>query len=133
MQPHYAPCSTLRLLLPQLLPHLDTVIYTDTDILFFQHIHDLWNQLSHFTPETHIGIVRSRRQFNVRPLVQRMGLVKIPAYNSGVMLMNLTRLKQDSDWKAWLVNGSRNFQEFLQWADQVTSYIKSFGFRLITN
>jgi len=51
--------------------------------------------------------------------------------------MNLTKLRADSDWKSWLVNGCQNYEEFLQWADQVShafgnliKILKYSGFRM---
>jgi len=88
MRELYRPCDSFGIFLPDLLPY-DSIIYTDTDILFLQNIHHLWSEFSKFNSSTLVRaalrILPSSGKF---PAYHKLGI------NSGVMLMNLTKMRE---------------------------------------
>lgn len=89
-------CASQRLFLPSLLDHVDSIIYVDTDILFITDINNLWQlfkqfnstQLAALAPEHEAEFMGWYNRFARHPYYGKLGL------NSGVMLMNLTRMRQ---------------------------------------
>ncbi|CAF0843767.1 unnamed protein product [Rotaria sordida] len=92
----FKPCCTQRLFIPDILTNIDSVIYIDTDILFLSNIRSLWRffrkfnstQLAALTSEHEDPSMGWYNRFARHPYYGSMGL------NSGVMLMNLTRMRQ---------------------------------------
>ncbi|CAF4767352.1 unnamed protein product [Rotaria sp. Silwood1] len=92
----FKPCCTQRLFIPDILTNIDSVIYIDTDILFLSNVRSLWRffrkfnstQLAALTPEHEDPSMGWYNRFAHHPYYGSMGL------NSGVMLMNLTRMRQ---------------------------------------
>jgi len=85
----HRPCSSIRLFLPDILPHYDSVIFSDTDVIYLQSIQQLWSKLKHFNPSALVGLV-------TRPV--NHGGIFMPCYgqtgiSTGVMLANLTRMR----------------------------------------
>jgi UDP-xylose:glucoside alpha-1,3-xylosyltransferase len=89
-------CASQRLFLPSLLDSVDSIIYVDTDILFISDINDLWQhflnfnqtQLAALAPEHEAEFMGWYNRFARHPYYGKLGL------NSGVMLMNLTRMRE---------------------------------------
>ncbi|XP_037555529.2 glucoside xylosyltransferase 1 [Dermacentor silvarum] len=75
---------------------MDAVIYTDADVLFLSPIERLWqhfasmnsSHLAALAPESEDIASNWYRNFAMHPFYQPLGV------NSGVMLMNLTRMRQ---------------------------------------
>ena len=44
----FKPCASQRLFFPQILTHLDHLLYVDTDILFLKPVQDIWQLFSKF-------------------------------------------------------------------------------------
>lgn len=97
MKKYRVLCTTERLYLPVILADVDAVIYMDTDILFLDYVDKLWDYFSkmdtvqiaamaaeHEDPENAFYI----SAYNKIPYYGRFGL------NAGVILMNLTRMRQ---------------------------------------
>lgn len=92
----FKPCCTQRLFFPELLLNVDSLIYIDTDVLFLSNTKNLWRffrqfnstQLSALSPEHEDPAMGWYNRFARHPFYGSMGL------NSGVMLMNLTRMRQ---------------------------------------
>lgn len=81
---------------PQLiLKHVDSIVYVDSDILFLQPVDRLWAFLSQFNssqlaamaPEHEEPRIAWYNRFARHPFYGRTGV------NSGVMLMNMTRMR----------------------------------------
>lgn len=116
----FKPCASLRLFLAKLLPSVDSVIYVDTDTLFLRPPEDLWAFFEKFSSKQVAGLVNEceegqkfcwYKQHSNHPYVKPYGV------NTGVMLMNLTRLRKMS-WEKDLINIYTNNKEKLIFGDQ---------------
>ncbi|XP_077889713.1 glucoside xylosyltransferase 2 isoform X2 [Ictidomys tridecemlineatus] len=100
----FKPCAAQRLFLPVILKDVDSLLYVDTDVLFLRPVDDIWKllrqfnstQLAAMAPEHEIPKIGWYSRFARHPFYGSAGV------NSGVMLMNLTRIrstqfKHDSD------------------------------------
>lgn len=78
-----------------ILKDIDSIVYVDSDILFLQPIDHLWAFLSKFTPSQLAAMAPEHEEpriawysrFARHPFYGRTGV------NSGVMLMNMTRIR----------------------------------------
>lgn len=85
----------LLMSLQLILKDIDSIVYVDSDIVFLQPIDDLWAFLSKFTtsqlaamaPEHEEPRIAWYSRFARHPFYGRTGV------NSGVMLMNMTRMR----------------------------------------
>lgn len=88
------PHMSLQLILKD----IDSIVYVDSDILFLQPIDHLWAFLSKFTPSQLAAMAPEHEEpriawysrFARHPFYGRTGV------NSGVMLMNMTRMRSVS-------------------------------------
>ncbi|XP_075998669.1 glucoside xylosyltransferase 1-like isoform X2 [Genypterus blacodes] len=91
----FKPCASQRLFLPLILKEVDSLLYVDTDIIFLQPVEDIWALLSNFNtsqlaamaPEHEEPRIGWYNRFARHPYYGKTGI------NSGVMLMNMTRLR----------------------------------------
>nr|XP_029490772.1 glucoside xylosyltransferase 1-like isoform X1 [Oncorhynchus nerka] len=92
----FKPCASQRLFLPLILKDLDSLLYVDTDILFLQPVEEIWSLLSLFN-STHLAAMAPEHEepriawynrFARHPYYGKTGV------NSGVMLMNMTRIRK---------------------------------------
>ncbi|XP_026057792.1 glucoside xylosyltransferase 1-like [Carassius auratus] len=91
----FKPCASQRLFLPLLLKQVDSVLYVDTDVLFLRPLEDVWSFLSRFnssqvaamSPEHEEPRIGWYNRFARHPYYGQTGV------NSGVMLMNMTRIR----------------------------------------
>lgn len=91
-----SPLSHMSLQL--ILKDVDSIVYVDSDILFLQPIDHLWAFLSKFTPSQLAAMAPEHEEpriawysrFARHPFYGRTGV------NSGVMLMNMTRMRSVS-------------------------------------
>ncbi|UJR34034.1 hypothetical protein I4U23_021447 [Adineta vaga] len=115
----FKPCCTQRLFIPDILKHVDSVIYIDTDTLFLSNVRNLWRffrkfnttQLAALTPEHEDPSMGWYNRFARHPYYGSMGL------NSGVMLMNLTRMRE-VDMISKITNIFEEFYLNITWGDQ---------------
>ncbi|CAF3900463.1 unnamed protein product [Rotaria magnacalcarata] len=115
----FKPCCTQRLFIPDILTNIDSVIYIDTDILFLSNVRSLWRffrkfnstQLAALTPEHEDPSMGWYNRFARHPYYGPMGL------NSGVMLMNLTRMRQ-VNMISKIMNIFDEFHLNITWGDQ---------------
>ena len=115
----FKPAAAQRLFLASILVGTDSVIYIDTDVLFLRPPEDLWfefkrfdkNQIAGMSPEcmgeTECWYTKYARHSSPPPF----------GVNSGVMLMNLTRMRK-LNWEKELKDIHTNKKEFLVWGDQ---------------
>lgn len=112
-------CASQRLFLPSLLPDVDALIYVDADVLFLRPIEDLWDIFSQMnsshiaglTPETEDYATNWYKRFARHPYVPPLGV------NSGVMLMNLTRMRA-FNWDSRLEPILLKYERNISWGDQ---------------
>ncbi|XP_031209204.1 glucoside xylosyltransferase 1 isoform X3 [Mastomys coucha] len=91
----FKPCASQRLFLPLILKEVDSLLYVDTDILFLRPVDDIWSLLKKFNstqiaamaPEHEEPRIGWYNRFARHPYYGRTGV------NSGVMLMNMTRMR----------------------------------------
>ncbi|KAG5666339.1 hypothetical protein PVAND_014374 [Polypedilum vanderplanki] len=91
----FKPCASQRLFLPSLLPHVDSLIYVDCDVLFISSPHKLYN---HFKSFNHDQISALALESENRNTGWYTRFARHPYFglglNSGVMLMNMTRMRK---------------------------------------
>ncbi|XP_071851569.1 glucoside xylosyltransferase 1-like [Apostichopus japonicus] len=112
-------CATQRLFLPDLLPKVDSLLYIDTDILFIRPLERIWQffpkfnstQLAGLAPEHEVPNIGWYNRFARHPYYGKTGL------NSGVMLMNLTRMR-DFRWTNRIIPFYRQYRYKITWGDQ---------------
>ncbi|XP_034542003.1 glucoside xylosyltransferase 1-like isoform X2 [Notolabrus celidotus] len=126
----FKPCASQRLFLPLILKDLDSLLYVDTDILFLQPVEDIWALLSQFNssqlaamaPEHEESRIGWYNRFARHPYYGKTGV------NSGVMLMNMTRLREKSfkndmttvalKWEEILMPLLQKWKLNITWGDQ---------------
>lgn len=102
-----------------LLSHIDSVLYVDTDTLFLTPVSEIWHFFSKFNSTQIAGLSPEHEDRNVgwynrfakHPYYGPMGL------NSGVMLMNLTRMRQFK-WEEYILPLYKEFKLKITWGDQ---------------
>uniref|UniRef100_A0A8C8GI23 Glucoside xylosyltransferase 1 n=1 Tax=Oncorhynchus tshawytscha TaxID=74940 RepID=A0A8C8GI23_ONCTS len=126
----FKPCASQRLFLPLILKEVDSLVYVDSDILFLQPVDALWSLLAHFNatqlaamaPEHEEPRIAWYSRFARHPYYGRTGI------NSGVMLMNMTRIratyfKNDMTsvglrWEELLMPLLQKYKLNMTWGDQ---------------
>ncbi|XP_071524962.1 glucoside xylosyltransferase 1-like [Panulirus ornatus] len=91
LRPLARPCSSARVFLTHIFPNLDAAVLLDTDTIFLRPPGQLWQHLRQFDDVQAVGMAPSGNRY-------RENLHKFPHYgdggvNTGVMVMNFTRLK----------------------------------------
>uniref|UniRef100_A0A8C5PNT1 Glucoside xylosyltransferase 1 n=1 Tax=Leptobrachium leishanense TaxID=445787 RepID=A0A8C5PNT1_9ANUR len=92
----FKPCASQRLFLPLILREVDSLLYVDTDILFLRPVDDIWSfldafnstQIAAMAPEHEEPRMGWYNRFARHPYYGETGI------NSGVMLMNITRIRR---------------------------------------
>ncbi|XP_029681632.1 glucoside xylosyltransferase 1 isoform X1 [Takifugu rubripes] len=128
----FKPCASQRLFLPLILKDIDSIVYVDSDILFLQPMDHLWAFLSKFTPSQLAAMAPEHEEpriawysrFARHPFYGRTGV------NSGVMLMNMTRMRSVSfkvqndmtsvglQWEELLMPLLQKYKLNITWGDQ---------------
>ncbi|KAG9280627.1 glucoside xylosyltransferase 1-like [Astyanax mexicanus] len=126
----FKPCASQRLFLPMILKEVDSLLYVDTDVLFLRPVELLWDlfmqfnssQLAAMAPEHEEPRIAWYNRFARHPYYGQTGI------NSGVMLMNLTRMrrahfKNDMTtvglrWEELLVPLLNKYKLNITWGDQ---------------
>ncbi|XP_063730186.1 glucoside xylosyltransferase 1-like isoform X2 [Eleginops maclovinus] len=126
----FKPCASQRLFLPLILKEVDSLLYVDTDIIFLQPVEDIWDLLSKFdsshlaamAPEHEEPRIGWYNRFARHPYYGKTGI------NSGVMLMNMTRLREKSfkndmttvplKWGEILMPLLQKYKLNITWGDQ---------------
>ena len=82
-----------RVLLPDLLPELERVLYLDSDLIVVDDLYPLWQTDTGSAPLA--AVVNPFYPYMPRYPVERLGFENMQDYfNSGVLLMNLERMRQ---------------------------------------
>ncbi|KAL0967184.1 hypothetical protein UPYG_G00248840 [Umbra pygmaea] len=126
----FKPCASQRLFLPLILKDVDSLVYVDSDILFLQPVDALWallarfnaTQLAAMAPEHEEPRIAWYNRFARHPYYGRTGI------NSGVMLMNVSRIrakffKNDMTsvglkWEELLMPLLQKYKLNITWGDQ---------------
>lgn len=115
----FKPCAAQRLFLPDLLTDIDSVLYVDTDTIFMAPLYITWNlfkefnatQLAGLSPEHEDPNVGWYNRFAKHPYYGKLGV------NSGVMLMNLTRMRH-FQWSKYVLPIYQKYKNKISWGDQ---------------
>ncbi|GCB74631.1 hypothetical protein scyTo_0003722, partial [Scyliorhinus torazame] len=126
----FKPCAAQRLFLPMILKDVDSLLYVDTDVLFLRPVDDIWyflnlfnsTQLAAMAPEHEIPRIGWYSRFARHPYYGAAGV------NSGVMLMNLTRIRNQLFKNSMIPTGLRweellyplyhKYKNDITWGDQ---------------
>ncbi|XP_060775238.1 glucoside xylosyltransferase 2 [Neoarius graeffei] len=126
----FKPCAAQRLFLPVILKDVDSLLYVDTDVLFLRPMDDIWKflkafnstQLAAMAPEHEIPKIGWYSRFARHPFYGVTGV------NSGVMLMNLTRIRSTLFKNSMIANGLswedllhplyQKYKNHITWGDQ---------------
>ncbi|XP_028825034.1 glucoside xylosyltransferase 2 isoform X2 [Denticeps clupeoides] len=126
----FKPCAAQRLFLPVILKDVDALLYVDTDVLFLRPMDDIWSffkvfnstQLAAMAPEHEIPKIGWYSRFARHPFFGVTGV------NSGVMLMNLTRIRgtlfknsmiaTGLSWEDLLHPLYQKYKNHITWGDQ---------------
>jgi lipopolysaccharide biosynthesis glycosyltransferase len=85
--------SWARLLLPELLPDLDRVLYLDADTLVVESVEALWGMALDDAP---VAAVANVTEPSMRPHVESLGIDPVGGYfNAGLLLVNLKRWREE--------------------------------------
>lgn len=91
---YYPPLIWYRIFLPELLPTLDRVLYLDADTLVLQDLHTVWSV--ELGSALLAAVAQPTEVRHSGAALARLGLPGDAAYfNSGVLLMNLRRMRED--------------------------------------
>ncbi|XP_060535447.1 glucoside xylosyltransferase 2 [Cylas formicarius] len=115
----FKPCAAQRLFLPTVLRNIDSILYVDTDTLFLTPVEDVWSyfgkfnrsQMAALAPEHEDPNVGWYNRFAKHPYYGKLGV------NSGVMLMNLTRMRT-FQWEEYVVPIYKKYKLHITWGDQ---------------
>ncbi|EFA10174.2 glucoside xylosyltransferase 2 [Tribolium castaneum] len=115
----FKPCAAQRLFLPNILKDVDSLLYMDTDTLFLTPVENIWSyfhkmnssQMAALAPEHEDPNVGWYNRFAKHPFYGKLGV------NSGVMLMNLTRMRA-FQWSEYVVPIYRKYKLKITWGDQ---------------
>ncbi|XP_055069059.2 glucoside xylosyltransferase 2 [Misgurnus anguillicaudatus] len=126
----FKPCAAQRLFLPVILKDVDSLLYVDTDVLFLRPMDDIWKflkdfnstQLAAMAPEHEIPKIGWYSRFARHPFYGLTGV------NSGVMLMNLTRIRSTLFRNSMIASGLswenllhplyQKYKNHITWGDQ---------------
>ncbi|XP_043092500.1 glucoside xylosyltransferase 1 isoform X3 [Puntigrus tetrazona] len=126
----FKPCASQRLFLPMILKEVDSLLYMDTDVLFLQPVELIWDMLTRFNstqlvamaPEHEEPRIAWYSRFSRHPYYGKTGI------NSGVMLMNLTRMRMTQfrndmtsvglHWDELLMPLLQKYKLNITWGDQ---------------
>ncbi|XP_017772638.1 PREDICTED: glucoside xylosyltransferase 2 [Nicrophorus vespilloides] len=115
----FKPCAAQRLFLPSVLDDIDSILYMDTDTLFLTPVEDVWehfnnmnsSQMAALAPEHEDPNVGWYNRFARHPYYGPLGV------NSGVMLMNLTRMRE-FQWVNYVIPIYKRYKLKITWGDQ---------------
>ena len=107
--------SWARVLLPEIFPHLDRIIYLDADILALKSLSPLWDE---DLEGAVLGAVRNVVEPAMRPHVASLGIRDSRSYfNAGVLLIDLDGMRVEQSWER-ISEFVRGVSEPLTWFDQ---------------
>lgn len=111
--PRYSEAASYRLLLPDLLPEYDKVAYIDCDVVVRNDIAELFEKTD--LRDNYLGVVYEAAIEGQAARWEALGCDSKHYFNSGFLLMNLDRMRQDGIVEKFL-EASR--VEYLEFPDQ---------------
>jgi lipopolysaccharide biosynthesis glycosyltransferase len=93
IDPRYTEAASLRLLLPELLPKLDKILYLDCDIVVRQDIAKLWNETD--LGDNYLAAVYEAAIEGQAERFRALGCDPARYFNSGFLLMNLAQMRNE--------------------------------------
>lgn len=92
--PRYSEAASFRLLLPELLPEYDKVLYVDCDIIIRQNVSRLYNETE--LGDNYLGAVFEAPIENQAERFKALGCNPRTYFNSGFLLMNLAVMRAEN-------------------------------------
>ena len=93
IDPRYTEAASLRLLLPELLPELDKILYLDCDIIVRQDLARLWNETD--LGDNYLAAVFEAAIEGQAERFRALGCNPARYFNSGFLLMNLVQMRTE--------------------------------------
>ena len=94
IDPRYTEAASLRLILPELLPELDRVLYLDCDIIVRQDLARLWKETE--LGENYLAAIYEAPSEQQAERFRALGCDPNRYFNSGFLLMNLAQMRAES-------------------------------------
>ncbi|CAL8095505.1 unnamed protein product [Orchesella dallaii] len=116
----FKPCASQRLFLHAALPHINEILYLDVDTLVVGNLRKIWSEFGNMGTLQAVGIVPEHEvpsigwynRFAQHPFYPPLGL------NTGVMLMNLTKLRGGFEWEEAILKSYKRFKDQIVYGDQ---------------
>ena len=93
IDPRYTEAASLRLLLPELLPELDRILYLDCDIVVRQDLSKLWEETD--LADNYLAAVYEAAIEGQADRFRALGCDPAKYFNSGFLLMNLAKMRAE--------------------------------------
>lgn len=93
IDPRYTEAASFRLLLPELLPDLDRILYLDCDIIVRQNLARLWRETK--LGDNYMGVVYEAAIEGQAERFRAIGCDPARYFNSGFLLMNLAQMRAE--------------------------------------
>lgn len=93
IDPRYTEAASLRLLLPELLPELDRILYLDCDIVVRQDLAQLWEKTD--LADNYLAGVYEAAIEGQAERFRALGCDPAKYFNSGFLLMNLAQMREE--------------------------------------
>lgn len=91
--PRYTEAASFRLLLPEILPDYDSIIYIDCDVIVRQDVGKLWREID--LGDNYLGVVFEAPIENQAERARAVGCDPQRYFNSGFLLMNLKQMRKE--------------------------------------
>lgn len=93
IDPRYTEAASLRLLLPELLPELDRILYLDCDIVVRQDLVQLWEKTD--LADNYLAAIYEAAIEGQAERFRALGCDPAKYFNSGFLLMNLAQMREE--------------------------------------
>lgn len=110
VDPRYTEAAMFRLLLPDLLPEYDSVVYADCDMIMRQDVDALFSGTD--LGDNYLAAVFEAPIENQAERFESVGCVATEYFNSGFLLMNLKQLREEGVVAKFLEASKREDLEF---------------------
>ena len=108
--PRYTEAASFRLLLPELLPELDTVLYLDCDIIVRKDMVELFRTT--VLGDNYLAAVYEAPIEDQASRISELGCSPHSYFNSGVLIMNLAKMREDALCPKLLEACRKDYMEF---------------------
>jgi UDP-glucose:(galactosyl)LPS alpha-1,2-glucosyltransferase len=106
----YTVAASYRLLLPELLPEYDKILYVDCDIIVRNNLAQLFNSVD-LKDNYLAGVYESTLDFQI-PHLNNIGCKSGKYINSGFLIMNLAKMRQDKMVTKFIEASKADYLEF---------------------